>query len=178
MILEVPISKAIKKAAKELAADLGQLKNSIESGRGNFAGFQGELVLLKFFNDMGLDAKYAQEYDYDILLTGTPSVKIEVKTKRTKYVPKMNYECSVANYNLKQNCDCYYFTRVTDSHCYILGYLTKSDFLKVSTEMKKGQIEGAENMPNGIVADCRNVFIHQLKHIPKDFVPEGYKVIE
>jgi len=46
-MIEVVISPKMLVSARDKAADMGRLQNSITNGAGNLAGFIGELIALK-----------------------------------------------------------------------------------------------------------------------------------
>ena len=142
------------KKAKELAKNLGHIKNSITKGQGNVAGFSGEMMVAKF---LGVDLLHTK--DYDMLYN---DLKIDVKTKRTNYPPKPNYECSIAKTSLHQNCDLYVFVRVLPSfdEGWILGYKRKTEYFKEAKFWKKGEIDPSNNWK--VSVDCYNLAISRL----------------
>lgn len=141
--------------AKNLSNNLGILKNSITSGEGNIAGFIGEVVVAEF-----LEAEHNNTYDSDLTWLG--NITIDVKTKRTTVEPKDYYECSIAAYNTKQNCDLYAFCRVNSEldTLWFLGMIPKETYFKNARFLKKGQLDG----DNGFIvkADCYNM---EIKYI-------------
>lgn len=91
--------------ARRKAVEMGELKNSIMRGAGNFAGFLGEFLVHGL-----LGGDIINTVNYDIILAD--GLKIDVKTKQTTVEPKLNYDCSISAYNTKQQCDAYVFARV------------------------------------------------------------------
>ena len=83
------------------AHDIGNIKNSITKGRGNYAGRLGELALAKHLGVEVEDSK-----DYDIIYEGK---KIEVKTKRRAVKPQPDYTVNIAATSLHQKPDTYAF---------------------------------------------------------------------
>ena len=144
----------IAKAEKQ-ALEIGHLKNSITSGEGNISGMLGEIIAAYF-----LCAQQSPTYNYDLIMLNGATV--DVKTKRTTATPKPHYECSVAEYNLTQECDYYAFVRVHSSMTkgWYLGRKTKDDFFRLARAIKKGDKDG----DNGFIvkADCRNIKISEL----------------
>lgn len=132
---EVKITKEMVQMALSKGTDMGTLRNSIRKGEGNAAGFLGEEIVKTYF---GVDSN--NTYQYDLLFAGK---RVEVKTKNTTVIPRINYECSVASYNASQDCDFYVFVRVLDdlSKGWILGYLPKAEFMKKSRFSQKGSYE-------------------------------------
>ena len=141
--------------AKLLAKELGTLNNSITRGEGNLAGFIGEVVVCEI-----LEAEHNNTYDSD--LTWIDGITIDVKTKRTTVEPKDYYECSIAAYNTKQNCDLYAFCRVSSNMdtLWFLGMIPKETYFKQSRFLKKGQVDGDNNFI--VKADCYNMEIKDI----------------
>lgn len=152
---EVFISEEIVTKARDKASEMGELKNSITGGDGNIAGFIGEFLVAEM-----IGATVCNTYDYDLLLDGE---RIDVKTKRTNYPPKPHYECSIAAFNTKQKCDCYYFVRVKNdfSKAWILGSYGKEDYFKDAKFYRKGDKDQSNNFT--FKADCYNLPIYDLK---------------
>jgi len=98
------------------------------------------------------------DYDYDLSIN---NFRVEVKTKRTSVTPQPHYWCSVPALNTKQDCDYYYFTRVSLDYrrCYLLGYLPKEKFFAISVFMKKGDLDGDHFT---IKEDCYSVPVGDL----------------
>ena len=82
-----------------------------------------------------------------IIIAGTivqfDIVPIDVKTKRTSVKPKLDYDCSISNWNTKQQCDYYIFCRIKNDFSvgWILGYYDKDQYLEDSIFMKRGTID-------------------------------------
>ena len=143
--------------AKKLTFDLGHIKNSITKGAGNIAGFSGELMVAKY---LGADLTHTK--DYDIIFN---DLKIDIKTKRTNYIPQLHYECSIAKTSLHQSCDSYVFVRVLPSfkEGWILGYKSKKDYFNEAVFLKKGEIDPSNNWK--VSLDCYNLPISSLTDI-------------
>lgn len=153
----IKISKSFIDKAKSKSNQMGQLRNSITKGAGNIHGFLGEIITAQ-----ELKAEENNTYDYDIKLNG---LTIDVKTKRVNTPPKNFYECSIAALNTKQKCDFYVFTRIlkTMESGWILGYLSKEDYFKKATFLKKGMIDPSNGWT--VSTDCYNLPISELKDI-------------
>ena len=104
-MIEVKITDKMLLAGRRKATEMGLLHNSILRGGGSVAGFLGEQVVLKV-----LGGSWLNSYDYDIILVD--GRKVEVKTKQTSATPLPYYSCSISNFNTKQDCDIYAFTRI------------------------------------------------------------------
>jgi len=152
-------NKAIEDA-KKLSESLGTLNNSITNSEGNVAGFLGEFIARYL-----MGGKIVHSYDYDLILKNGKTV--DVKTKRTSVPPQYNYDCSVAEYNTKQKCDYYAFTRIDYEYkCgWFLGYIEKEDYYDRARFLQKGQIDGSNNFK--VRANCYNLEISKLKKIDK-----------
>ena len=152
------------KKALRMANELGVLRNSITSGKGNLAGFIGEVALAEYLRLKGLSVSHNNTYDFDITVDGTT---VDVKTKRCTSAPRPTYECSVANFNTTQKCDRYVFTRVNEKGniVYLLGWIDKLDFKKYSLFHKKGETDSniVSGKPFKFHADCWNIRVDQLK---------------
>ena len=134
-MIEIQITEQMKQRAWRKARQMGQLNNSITKGDGNIAGFLGEEVA----NNV-IKGNINNTYDYDIVKNG---VKYDVKTKRCTSEPKPHYECSVAAYNTKQECDEYAFVSVLNDHstAWYLGKISKKDFYKEAKFYKEGDLD-------------------------------------
>ena len=158
-MIEVGITKEHLSKATELAEEMGKLNNSITSGEGNLAGFVGEIVVAELTG-----SKQSNTYDYDLTMPNGKTV--DVKTKRTNYPPRENYDCSVAAFNIKQRCDYYAFVRVKNdmSKAWILGFYDKKSYFEDAKFHRKGEFDPDNKFT--FKADCYNIPIHQLEGFP------------
>jgi|TARA_R110000737_G_scaffold23364_5_gene42011 hypothetical protein len=159
-IKEIPITKDMIEWATRMSDNMGVLKGSFTKGKGNLYGAMGEIMVSEY-----LSRPIESTYDYDIVLSD--GSKIDVKTKRTKVRPKLNYDCSISNWNTKQRCDYYVFCRVkTDlSVGWILGYYDKVKYMEDSIFLKKGTVD--ESNGYSVRSDCYNLKIDLLSPIEK-----------
>lgn len=152
--------------AKGLANDLGKINNSISRGNGNLAGFCGEIATARHLSSVGFEVDHTNTYEYDLIANG---IKVDVKSKNCTSPPKPFYECSVANYNTKQKCDRYVFTRVNNNIVYLLGWISKDKFYRDAVFHKKGELDS--NFVKGkqfkFHADCWNISISDLNEFTK-----------
>jgi len=155
-MIEVVITGDMLVTARDKAADMGKLHNSIIRGAGNLAGFLGEAIAQQV-----MGGELNNTYEYDLVLTNGKTV--DVKTKQTSVKPLDTYECSIAGLNTTQECDYYAFVRVKNDFSvgWFLGVYDKKQYMLDSTFMKKGTIDTS----NGYVvkSDCYNLKINQLK---------------
>ena len=154
-MIEVAITPTMLVEARDKAAEMGKLRNSITSGAGNIAGFIGEAIAQQV-----LGGKLDNTYDYDLVLDN--GTKIDVKTKQTSVKPLDSYDCSIANLNTKQQCDYYAFVRVKNDFTvgWYLGVYSKELYMRDAVFMKKGTVDPS----NGYVvkSDCWNLKISKL----------------
>lgn len=164
-MIEIKVTKEMALSAYNKSLEMGELKNSIRQGKGNFPGFLGEEAVKSYLNlTLGTNTN---TYDYDFLYKDK---RCEIKSKATKAVPNPNYEASIAAYNTTQKCDYYIFTRVyyiptciIPRIVYIMGYIPKQEYFEKAKFLKKGQLDG----DNGYVvkADCFNLSYANLHSI-------------
>lgn len=158
-MVEVKVTDEMLLSARDKAAEMGTLNNSILRGSGSIAGFIGEEIA-----KVVLGGNLNNTYDYDLILDNGKTV--DVKTKQTSVVPLETYDCSIAAFNTKQDCDYYCFVRVKNDYTigWYLGVYNKEEYMKEATFMKKGDIDPS----NGYVvrSDCYNIKINQLKEKP------------
>ena len=153
-MIEVKITDEMLIKAREKTVEMGKLYNSILRGKGNMSGFIGEQLALKV-----LGGAWENTYDYDLKVN---DIRIDVKTKQTSVKPLPHYECSIAAFNTKQDCDGYAFVRVLNDFSvgWFLGVLTKQDYFDKATFVKKGEVDPSNNYT--VKADCYNVRIDEL----------------
>ena len=121
--------------AREQAEELGELRNSIEQGRGNVAGLLAEIMVAEA---IGAEQVFGESYDYDLKLG---RCLIEVKAAKTTVVPLEKYEGKVPEY---QACHFYIFTRVLDDYSilWIVGKIDAVRFEDESVRKLKGDRDG------------------------------------
>jgi hypothetical protein len=155
-MIEVAVSAAMLVEARDKAAEMGRLYNSIIRGAGNIAGFIGEDIARQV-----LGGELNNTYDYDLVL---PCGKtIDVKTKQTSVKPLETYECSIAALNTTQECDYYCFVRVKNDFTvgWYLGVYDKKQYMLDSVFMKKGTVDASNGYT--VKSDCYNLKISSLK---------------
>jgi hypothetical protein len=151
----VSISVCLYNRAQEKAKSLGVLKNSIEGGDGNVAGFLGEYVARSI-----LGGTLSNTYDYDLI---TPAGHlIDVKTKRTNYTPDQDYECSISDHNPHQMCDYYAFVRVHNNMkcAWFLGVYPRKKYFEDSIFLTEGCY--CEDNDFTVKSNCHNLSIKDL----------------
>ena len=148
------ISNSAIKRVKARAEKLPLLNNSIRKGEGSLVAYIGEEIVKNVLN-----GEIKDTYDYDIIYQGT---KVDVKSKERTVAPKAYYECSVADFNTKQECDEYAFVSVLNTlkEAWYLGKISKIDFYKNATFHRKGEVDPNNNFT--FKADCYNIPINLL----------------
>ena len=146
--------------AKKESVEMGSLNGSITGGKGNIAGLLSEIVISNRIDRMNR----ANTYDYD-LIDIIDNKKYDVKAKRTNYTPRLDYECSIADWNTKQECDGYIFTRITYEYdkLWLLGYLNKKNYFSLAKFHKTGEYDSSNNFT--FKANCWNVKIKELLNL-------------
>ena len=155
-MIEIAISADMLVEARDKAAEMGRLRNSIINGAGNIAGFIGEAIAQQV-----LGGELSNTYDYDLVL---PSGKtVDVKTKQTSVKPLETYECSIAALNTTQECDYYAFVRVKNDFTvgWYLGVYDKKQYMQDAVFMKKGTVDSSNGYT--VKSDCYNLKISELK---------------
>ena len=155
-MIEVAVSAAMLVEARDKAAEMGRLYNSIIRGAGNIAGFIGEAIAQQV-----LGGKLNNTYDYDLVLPDGKT--IDVKTKQTSVKPLVTYECSIAALNTTQECDYYAFVRVKNDFTvgWYLGVYDKKQYMEDAVFMKKGTVDPSNGYT--VKSDCYNLKISELK---------------
>lgn len=156
-MIELKVPDKVLLEARDMAEDMGKLRNSITRGQGNIAGFIGEIMAREHYG-----AKQANTYDYDLI--DSDGKRIDVKTKRTSVAPKEHYDCSVAKLSLHQDCDAYVFTRVKNDYtlCWILGMIDHDRYFELARFLKKGERDGDNGFT--VKSDCYNLSIEALSN--------------
>ena len=160
-MLEIVVCDEVRNLAKELSSEVqknySNNKDSIRKGLGHYYAKIGELVVC---NQYGWN--HANTFDYDIEAGNN---KIEVKVKERSVKPRPNFLATVAAANTRQKCTHYLFcSTIKDKVCYIIGAITKEDFLKKATFRKLGEIDhdSPSNQVWTFKADCYNLPYSEL----------------
>lgn len=156
----VEVSPSIVEQAQTLANEMGAIRNSILSGRGNLAGFIGEVVVADL-----LGVKTSNTFDYDLVLGDGRTV--DVKTKQTSRAPLVSYDASVAAASGHQKCDLYVFTRLLRENermvMYVMGWIPRADFYLEATPLKAGWIDASNGWT--VSVDCYNLAYEKMNNI-------------
>tara|TARA_R110002020_G_scaffold291135_1_gene506609 strand:+ start:611 stop:1111 length:501 start_codon:yes stop_codon:yes gene_type:complete len=159
----IPHSEAMVRKARKWSKEIGSLKNSITSGKGNLGGRVGEIAFASY-----VGADIADDYNYDLILNGE---KIEIKTKRRTVAPKGNYEVSVATTSLHQKPDRYVFISVEFKrkkgfnyyglqNVWLCGDMKAKEYLEKSWVYKKGDMDESNKFVT--LVDMHNLSIDKL----------------
>jgi len=161
---------------KDRAKTLPLLNNSIRRGEGVVVAYIGEEVVKRV-----LEGEIKDTYDYDVVYGD--NTKVDVKTKERTVAPREHYNCTVADFNTKQECDEYAFVSVLNDHstAWYLGKISKQNFYKEAKFYKEGELD-PDSPPSTdfyFKADCYNIPISKLNSgsnldgLPSDWVCEG-----
>ena len=164
MIYDIEITKDMISRSRDRAKLMPKLRNSITNNTATVHGFVGEEMVAKHFNADIIDTR-----DYDIIKN---DVKLEVKTKRTTVVPRLDYDASIARFNTTQKCHYYVFTRIMEdmSEGWIMGMMQKDAYLLKARFLKKGTIDGSNGFR--VKADCWNWEYSKLMSCDKELFNE------
>tara|TARA_R100001530_G_scaffold95239_1_gene66192 strand:+ start:6632 stop:7114 length:483 start_codon:yes stop_codon:yes gene_type:complete len=153
------VSEETLEEAKRRAEALPLLNNSIRAGEGAIVGYLGEALVKKVLNG---DIK--DTFDYDIIYGD--GIRVDVKTKQRTSAPRGDYNCTVADFNTRQECDEYAFVSVLGDHTYAwyLGKIGKASFYEKATFYEAGELDpnSSPNSPFHFRAACYNLDISQL----------------
>lgn len=156
--VEVTVTPKMLREALRKARELGELRNSITNGQGNVIGFLGEMIAHKVIGGRIENTKH-----YDIVTDD--GVKWDVKSKKTSVPPMDHFECSVSDFNTKQECDRYLFVRVMKDYTkgWVIGELPKEEYYEKSTFVREGQYDPRNNWR--AKCDCWNVLFSDLNEV-------------
>lgn len=163
------LKPALVKAAQQRAKEMGTLKNSFMSGRGNVVGLAAELGWVEYLKANDVPARIADDYNFDVV-AGCSEDKHECKTKTTTAPPRPCYDNSVSNLNARQKADRYVFLRIRwlgaapedkGGVLYYCGSLPCAQLKRRATFWKKGQLDPS----NGYVCknDCWSIKISECE---------------
>ena len=157
---------------KDRAKTLPLLNNSIRKGEGVVVAYIGEEVVKRVLN-----GKIEDTYNYDVVYG--ENIKVDVKTKERTVPPKEHYNCTVADFNTRQECDEYALVSVLNdnSTAWYLGKISKEDFYKEAKFYKEGELD-PDSPPSTefyFKADCYNIPISKLNSGSNlDSLPSGW----
>lgn len=155
-MIKINITSKNLEAARKRAVFLGPNKKKIQGGS-EIYGMVGEQLFLDNYGGALIN-----NINYDI---EHPKIgKIDIKTKKCNSEPLDHYYCTVAAYQIdKDDCEFYGFYRVDSKlrDAWFLGIISKEEFKKRATFLKKGDKDGDFT----VKADCYNIRIDQLRAI-------------
>lgn len=166
---KIDITDDMKSIAAKKAKELGQLKNSIRGGKGNFVAFLGEEIAKKGLKEF--NARSTNTYNHDLIIDwedGEP-LTIEVKTKDRTVDPRGEHNATVANFNTKQKADYYLFVSVFRNketneyeHGHVVALISKQEFKEIAVFYREGEEEPDSYPKFYFRADCHNVKYMQM----------------
>lgn len=129
-------AEQIERAKKRYDFDI--LKGSVMKGASNIYGALGEIIYLDFLISKGFKVIDEPNYDYDFIVNG---FKVDIKSSKIRNfsIPDGGIECRLIN--SKQNPHFYFFCKILHdfSTAYLLGYISKKEFIKQAIFTKDGQ---------------------------------------
>jgi hypothetical protein len=151
------------KLAAERSERMGVLANSYTNGAGRIYGMLGEIAVQKYLGDtINHCGESSKCYD---LITHS-GISIEVKTKKAKAIPKMEYSASVElkKTHMFQN-DLFVFLRAHDSmvKLWMLGWVKTDSFKRRADFKKAGEPDGDNGFTYRV--DGYHIPINKLKRI-------------
>ena len=175
----IPHTQEMIISSSQKAVALGPLKNSIEEGRANKAGYLGEEAVAAYLNaeimssDEGTD-----KFHYDLILPD--GRRAEVKTKRRTVAPEKHYDVSVADTSRFQKPDLYLFVSLHFGHMreeneekiyrdlrgvWLVGQKIPETYFNSATFWPKGKVDPSNGFKTR--ADMWNVPINELDRVVK-----------
>jgi hypothetical protein len=127
------------KLASDRSEEMGILPNSYTRGAGRMLGLLGEIAVEKYLDGLATNCS-SRHYGYDLITES--GITIEVKTKRSRGIPKLDYTASVEKKktHMFEN-DLFVFLRGTDSYAklWMLGWIKTDSFKRRAEFRKKGE---------------------------------------
>lgn len=152
--IEVEITEAMYERARKKAEDQQVTARTIHD-YGREIGYLGEEIFWKAFPE----AKRINDFDKDFMYRG---YKIDVKSKWTKVVPKLDYEGTIYQYHLDADTDLFVHVRVFSDYKkgWICGFISKDETIEANRKIDAGTMTS-----NGRTfhADALNVFYSQCR---------------
>lgn len=105
------------KLASDRSEEMGILPNSYTRGAGRMLGLLGEITVEKYLDGLASNCS-SRHYGYDLITES--GITIEVKTKRSRGIPKLDYTASVEKRKrtcLKTICSCFFAARTRMQSC-------------------------------------------------------------
>ena len=141
----VPLTDGMKVRARVKSEGLGELRNSIRRGKGNFVGYLGEEAIAAYLGANLMSCEDGEEkYGHDlVLLSGE---KAEVKTKRRRVPPRDLYKAAVAETSRHQRPDVYIFMSYDEvrDEMWVVGQKGYAEFYDKARYVPEGS-EDASN---------------------------------
>tara|TARA_B110001454_G_scaffold178774_1_gene171716 strand:+ start:1088 stop:1651 length:564 start_codon:yes stop_codon:yes gene_type:complete len=183
-MIEIPFNSDDIRAALNMGKELGQLKDSITKGKGNAAGYLGEISIANHIKANIVSCEVGRaKYDRDLIkYKGESECSFEVKTKRRSVKPKLNYDASVAKTSKHQNPDYYLFlsiyfkwfkgappnrTYFRPLSVWFCGFMERDEYFKKATLWKRGDVDKSNdfttkvdmyNLPYSELIDSKEFF--------------------
>ena len=166
-MVEIPL-EGLHEPAQARADKVPALRRSMRGGQGNEVGAMGELVAMRYLDLIGIGYRDEGQVNHDLW---TAYGTVDVKTKERSVAPRMNYDCTVPDYNGDvQQPDMYLFVSLLSdgsAGCgrflrgWVLGTISREKFYEDATLWRPGTVDLSNQWSATIV--CRNVPVSALR---------------
>lgn len=165
-IIEFDIPQNVINEAEVRGKKLGAIKGSILKGKGNAAGYVGQIMFQKLFGGVDTDEESnAKKFRFDVSFEGKGW---EIKTKNTtiNYPMSLDFDASISCNTKQQKFDKVAFFRVNlqSRKGWFGGYATYDQWMENRFFAKKGQIDTSNNMEEH--CDCHKMKYGALLGLP------------
>jgi hypothetical protein len=179
--IKLGIRQLIGKAKKYAKIDSSNFNSKTikKDNVGRLVGYIAELGFKQHLNSKEIEYTWdgGNSYDYDFTIGG---VRVDLKTKDRTVAPRIDYECSIAEYS-NQDCEYFIFASLERNKAkniynrlWILGFISKDEYMKKSNQLRVGDIDPSNNWT--VKEACRNLAISELYSIDSFFDRIGNKL--
>ena len=142
----MPLTEEMKVRARGKSDALGELRNSIRRGEGNYSGYLGEEAIAAYLGANLMSCEDGEEkYGHDlVLLSGE---KAEVKTKSRRFPPMSSWTVAVAEASGHQRPDVYIFMSYDKSRdeMWAVGQKGYAEFYSLAKYVPEGTEDASNN---------------------------------
>ena len=152
----VPLTDEMKVKAKGKSDALGEIRNSIRHGEGNYVGYLGEEARAAYLGANLMRCEDGVEKDgHDLILFS--GEKAEVKTKKRRVPPRDLYKAAVAETSRHQRPDVYIFMSYDElrDEMWVVGQKGYTEFWAKAMYV----VSGAEDASNTWTASAAHYAI-------------------
>ena len=152
----VPLTDEMKVKAKGKSDALGEIRNSIRHGEGNYVGYLGEEAIAAYLGANLMSCEDGEaKYGHDLILFS--GEKAEVKTKKRRVPPRDFYKAAVAETSRHQRPDVYIFMSYDElrDEMWVVGQKGYAEFWAKAMYV----VSGAEDASNTWTASAAHYAI-------------------